>query len=850
MCSIAHKANAHFVDDEGSHQRLDLMERWKVALHAELEGGLHLPLIELGRCNDGATNDRVVVFEESETANQHNVLVTKVMERDEMAWKRECPRQTPKPLRLLRRILNLPRSSADTSEADSEESDAVVAQSMAVLNPCSTHTIPLPSASPLTALVVARTGAGGEGSGSEEWLAPLMTPSNFDRLISLFCLLYTLWLILHLTYHSKTDFTKERWKGRIYKDGRKHMLNHNHIRIHLFFCIPVCHTRSFVVLRRSNPVVLSFTFQRSLFIHESSEMTTITDKNDTSSSTGRSDLSSLHSDFSMDCSAFLNWDECRLESEQEIAVVFRSLVVTLKFQPALDASLEAKAIKFLEFVKPKGRQSADAFLSTLASSSDESVSDFVRCIVVLVSSPSQIITTAAMEILNQLIYWCSPQVRLALVRADLFPQLITALNPQSHSFSEAVDIHTNLLSSITRSLRLTTPDCLTQLEIEDGNEEQAVHETVFQQVLTPSGKYICHLCVNRFSIVDGVLCMYFLALLAGVLEISPSHQWTMDFVLNRPVFLSVPSYHEGIHITIYSGTTLPNPLTRRPLLPSPLDVPCSPLPSTSPAPIFPRCPLLTCGLCRLSESLVIVAEENGLMPLQIASDLPSVSLSPLRVGVAGLCMNPETKKEFALKILPTITEIDKKRARREVEQMKRFSHPRIVGFHDSIETEAWHGIIMELGSRNLKDLICEYEERGERIPLDVVVLICNDIVEGLKFMHTHPSGPTAHGDLKPENVLLSVDNRAILCDLGAADEEGVMLSHSAGEIGTYEYNSPERLDDDKMRGTPQSDMWSVGVILHRMVTGRPLTPPFGSNPLNLLTDAFSRECWDQRRLCL
>ncbi|KAK2950121.1 putative Protein kinase domain containing protein [Blattamonas nauphoetae] len=154
---------------------------------------------------------------------------------------------------------------------------------------------------------------------------------------------------------------------------------------------------------------------------------------------------------------------------------------------------------------------------------------------------------------------------------------------------------------------------------------------------------------------------------------------------------------------------------------------------------------------------------------------------------------------------------------------------------------------MELGSRNLKDLICEYEERGERIPLDVcfsrlphflfhsllsllcecndaqvVVLICNDIVEGLKFMHTHPSGPTAHGDLKPENILLSVDNRAILCDLGAADEEGAMMSHSSREIGTYEYNAPERLDDEKMRGTPQSDMWSVGVILHRMVTGHPL----------------------------
>ncbi|KAK2953964.1 putative Protein kinase domain containing protein [Blattamonas nauphoetae] len=188
--------------------------------------------------------------------------------------------------------------------------------------------------------------------------------------------------------------------------------------------------------------------------------------------------------------------------------------------------------------------------------------------------------------------------------------------------------------------------------------------------------------------------------------------------------------------------------------------------------------------------------------------------------------------------------------------------PKRIGFRDLIETEAWCGIIMDLGTRNLNTLMNEYEERGERIPLDVcipplphflflsllppslcecgdvqvVVLICNDIVEGLKFMHTHPSGPTAHGDLKPENILLTVDNRAILCDLGGADEEGVHISHTAGEIGTYEYNSPERLNDDKMRGTPESDIWSVGVILHRMVTGRCL---FAVSTLKKLIDAIS-----------
>ncbi|KAK2963426.1 hypothetical protein BLNAU_1468 [Blattamonas nauphoetae] len=243
----------------------------------------------------------------------------------------------------------------------------------------------------------------------------------------------------------------------------------------------------------------------------------------------------------MDCSAFLNWDECRLESDQEISVVFRSLVATLKFQAALDASLEEKAVKFLEFVKPKGRHTADAFLSTLPSSSDESVPDFVQCIVVLVSTPSQAITAAAMDLLSTLIDWFSPQVRLALVKADLIPELITTLNPQYLSFTEAVVIHTNLIYTITNSLWLTTPDCLTRLKIEDANEQQAVHETVFQQVLTPSEKYIWHLCVNRFSIIEREQSRSFLVLLALIFQICPYYQRTMDIILHMPVFLTVPS---------------------------------------------------------------------------------------------------------------------------------------------------------------------------------------------------------------------------------------------------------------------------------------------------------------------
>ncbi|KAK2957625.1 hypothetical protein BLNAU_7524 [Blattamonas nauphoetae] len=213
----------------------------------------------------------------------------------------------------------------------------------------------------------------------------------------------------------------------------------------------------------------------------------------------------------------------------------------MKLQPSLDVSLEEKAVKLLESVDPPNRESTDAFLLSLGRTTADSSSDFVQCIGVLISSASQVITTAAMKMLGNLIMWCSAKVRLTLVSADLIPQLITTLNPLSLSFTEAVDIHTCLMRIIMFCLRLATPFGLPQLACAGLDEQLAVPETIFQQVLIPSEKYIYHLCVNRFSIIDGDQFGSFLSLFAHLLEICPYHQPTMYFVLRMPVVFTIPS---------------------------------------------------------------------------------------------------------------------------------------------------------------------------------------------------------------------------------------------------------------------------------------------------------------------
>ncbi|KAK2956777.1 hypothetical protein BLNAU_8230 [Blattamonas nauphoetae] len=245
--------------------------------------------------------------------------------------------------------------------------------------------------------------------------------------------------------------------------------------------------------------------------------------------------------FSLDCLPFLNWNEEEHDSVHEKAVVFQSLVATVKLQTALNASLEAKAVNFLKYVNPEDQESADAFLSNFGPATDESLKIFIQSIVVLLSTTSQTFTVAAMKIQKNVIMHSSPKHHLALIKADIIPQIITTLNPLSLPLTEAADIHTHLISTITDSFWLPTTIFLSQLGFQDSNGQQTVHGTILRQVLAPSEKYICHLCVNRYSILVAGQCMSFLALFANLLKICTYSQPTMDFVLQMPVFLTIGS---------------------------------------------------------------------------------------------------------------------------------------------------------------------------------------------------------------------------------------------------------------------------------------------------------------------
>ncbi|KAK2940587.1 hypothetical protein BLNAU_24501 [Blattamonas nauphoetae] len=237
-------------------------------------------------------------------------------------------------------------------------------------------------------------------------------------------------------------------------------------------------------------------------------MSTTNKEPDLLSSAARTDLSPSPLQLSMDVSPFLNWQYYRNQSIQEKSVIFQSLVATVKLQPTLDDSLETKAVRFLESLNPRKSKSAGAFLRSLGQTTDESLTVFIQSIVTLISSANQAITAAAMKMLNALITPHPKEVAQPLIKANLIPQLIITLNPQSLSFTEAVDIHINLMKIISNCVLLATLNGLARLCIKDGNEQQALHETMLKQVLIPSENYICHLCVNLVLTIPSCLTFF------------------------------------------------------------------------------------------------------------------------------------------------------------------------------------------------------------------------------------------------------------------------------------------------------------------------------------------------------
>lgn len=171
------------------------------------------------------------------------------------------------------------------------------------------------------------------------------------------------------------------------------------------------------------------------------------------------------------------------------------------------------------------------------------------------------------------------------------------------------------------------------------------------------------------------------------------------------------------------------------------------------------------------------------------------------------------RRYVAIKVLYGSDEAFIRRFEREALAVGALSHNHILTLYDFGEQQPWYYLVMPfIEGGTLRDYLLE----RECLTLEAAGSFLEQIASALQ--HAHDNG-VFHRDVKPSNILLRQDGYAYLVDFGLAKAKLATesLTHAGAMIGTPEYMAPEQsngLNDYR------SDIYSLGIILYQMLTGR------------------------------
>jgi serine/threonine protein kinase len=157
------------------------------------------------------------------------------------------------------------------------------------------------------------------------------------------------------------------------------------------------------------------------------------------------------------------------------------------------------------------------------------------------------------------------------------------------------------------------------------------------------------------------------------------------------------------------------------------------------------------------------------------------------------------------------------RFRQEAYAAASLQHPNIVTVHDIGQDGNRHYIVMEfVEGRTLKELVRQYNTDAQHMPVSRALDLSIQIAEGIGYAHR---AGLVHCDVKPQNVIVTRDDRIKVADFGIARAISEASQHIDDNRvwGTPQYFSPEQAAGEQP--TPASDVYSIGVMMFELLSG-------------------------------
>ena len=184
---------------------------------------------------------------------------------------------------------------------------------------------------------------------------------------------------------------------------------------------------------------------------------------------------------------------------------------------------------------------------------------------------------------------------------------------------------------------------------------------------------------------------------------------------------------------------------------------------------------------------------------------------------------PGLDRYVAVKVMHSFLSEDKDflaRFQREAKLVASMRHPNIVQVHDfDVESGLSYMVMEFIDGETLKGRLQNLEEKNQWISIDEAVRISLLVGSALKYAHRLGM---VHRDVKPANVMIDKQGNVILTDFGIAKifsgGGATQLTATGAMVGTPSYMAPEQ--GMGQPGDERSDIYSLGVMLYQLVTGR------------------------------